>query len=337
MKKLQFLAFFLVFCLLLPVAATEIEQGKRTEITYRVENIPEIQDVRGAQSPEARLLLNLTMDRLYALSADGSTLTPSLAKELPQDVTAKFAGQFGVPKSAERGYAFRITLEEAAAWENGAALTSDDVAATLLSLVDDQSLDIRLANLYGYHTGAELPTEQIISLADAGFASVEEAQEAGRTEFYVDVNGFWGLSDGWLPVSRSSRAKDSAIPSGVTEMYVSGAYLYDRYLRTGAEQSVFQTEFVGVSADPTYVTREDLGIVREDAHTFVLVLEQPTTAQMLALLLSEIFVQPEGAQSFTACGAYRVVSAESEIVLEPNPHWLGKTEVVSADIIYIAG
>lgn len=343
MKKRKLLALILVFALALPVAVSAAELPKRIEAVHQMKSLPESWNPLAELSAEAELILSLTTDRLYVLSPDGQTLTPSLAAEMPEDVTAAYAGSYSIPDGSLRGYAFRIELEPEAAWEDGAPITADDHLFTIHQLIDAHMLGLDLANLSSFYENVEKTTDNIVSLVEAGFGSVEEAREAGRTEFYVDTSHFWGLDTGWKSISDRERLKDAAIPSGITEMYVSGAYLYDRYLRTGASQSVFQTEFVGVSAEAAYVTREDIGLIREDAHSLVLILEEPVTAGTLALKLSGLTLLREdlfgedyatSAATYSACGPYRIVSAENgEILLEPNPHWLGRTETVEADII----
>ena len=208
----------------------------------------------------------------------------------------------------------------------------------------EMGLDIpEPANLRAFRNGAEKPTGEVISLLEAGFSSVEEARIAGHTMFYVNTGDFWGLDSGWVPFTDGTRLADTAIPSGVTERYVCGAYLYDRYLRTGAEQSMFQSEFVGVSAQPECVHREDVGVLEDSEFRFLLILEQPTTAEALALELMDITVLPAdrcgdgyaaSAESYCATGPYRIISIRGgEMVLEPNPHWLGLVPAPEADTI----
>lgn len=342
MKKRNFLALILILCLALPLGVRAAELEPRIEANYSLE-LPACWNPLGEQTKETALILSLTADRLYHLSSDGSTLTPSLAVSLPEDVTGEYAGSFGIPADASWGYAFRLRLEPEGRWEDGSPITTEDWLFTINTLIDRNMLDIAIANLQDYDSGAEKPSDNIISLGDAGFSSVEEAREAGRTEFYVDVGNFWGLEAGWVSASGRERLKDTAIPSGITEMYVSGAYLFDRYLKTGADQSVFQREFVGVAAEPEALRRSDLGLIREDAHTLVLILEKPTTAEALALKLGDLIPLREdlfgedyatSAATYSACGPYRIVSCGAgEVILEPNEHWLGKTACFEADLI----
>lgn len=344
MKKRVLPVLILLLCLLLPVMAAAAESdAPRTEALHELGTIPGCWSPLAEQTPETELILNLTADRLYDLSADGAALLPSMAAALPRDVTAQYAGSFGIPSGAQRGYAFAIDLEPEARWEDGTLITAEDWLFTLNVWIDQGAPGLDLANLEDFYCRNQKATENVVSLMDAGFSSVEEAEAAGYTLFYVDTAHFWGLNDGWRSVSDGTRLKDSAIPSGVTEMYVSGAYLYDRYLRTGASQSVFQTEFVGISAEPEFVTLADVGMVQEDIHRFVLILENPTTATTLALQLRNLTLlrrslfgadYATSPKTYSATGPYRIVSMDArEMVLEPNPHWLGKTDAPEAELI----
>lgn len=344
MKKQNFLALILVFCLLIPSAVSAAEPD-----SAKIQAVGELEAMPACWSPleeltaEEELLLALTSDRLYVLSADGQELIPSMAAALPVDVTEQYVGSYGIGAETRRGYAFLITLDPGAVWEDGSPIDADDFLFTLNLLIDRGEMEPVLANYNNYLSRIEKPTDSIISLMDAGYGSVEDAAAAGHTAFYVDVGHFWGLDAGWVPASDVSRLKDAAIPSGVTEMYVSGAYLFNRYLRTGKSQSVFQTEFVGVAENPEYVSREEIGLIRKNSYEFILITEKPTTAEALALQLAELIpVRPElydeayatSPDRYSSCGPYRIVAMENgRILLERNEAWLGKTETVSVDSI----
>lgn len=344
MKKRNFLALILVFCLLIPSAVSAAEQDfPKTQAVRELEAMPVCWSPLEALTEEEALLLSLTSDRLYVLSADGRELIPSMAAELPVDVTEQYAGSYGIGAETRRGYAFLITLDPGAVWEDGNPINADDFLFTLNLLIDRGEMEPVLANYNNYIHHMEKPSDSIVSLMDAGYGSVEDAAAAGHTAFYVDVDHFWGLDAGWVSTSDVSRLKDAAIPSGVTEMYVSGAYLFHRYLRTGKSQSVFQTEFVGVAENPEYVSREEIGLIRKNSYEFILITEKPTTAEVLALQLAELIpVRPElydeaygtAPDHYSSCGPYRIVSMENgQILLERNGAWLGKTNAVSADSI----
>lgn len=346
MKKIRLISLILILALLLPAAVSatgsDAALNPRIEASRNMESMPDHWNPMKDLSDEAQLILDLTASGLYSLSSDGKALVPNLAEAMPEDATAEFTGTYGIPAGATRGYAFRIGLDPEARWEDGSPVTSRDFAFTFRQLIENKAFPLELAMVQEYYSGAQKGTGDIVSLRDAGFGSVEEAENAGYSLFYVDTGRFWGLDAGWVSVGDYTRLKDSAIPSGVTEMYVSGAYLYDRYLRTGSETDRFQQQFVGICSGTERVTREDIGLIEEEG-SLVLILRRPAAAEYVALQLSTLLPVRESiyadnyatsAKSYRSCGPYRILSATEEaILLEPNPYWTGKTQVFRADLI----
>lgn len=263
-----------------------------------------------AEGTEAvRFLRELTMAGLYELSADG-TINPVLAAALPVDVTAEYADSGLVPEDAARGYAFRIELDSAACREDGTPITADDWLPMLGSLP--------------IYAAEEETVGNVVSLMDAGYASVAEAEAAGYTDFYLDIATFWGIGDGWVSVEDRTRLRDYAMPAGLSEMFVSPAYLYETYLAGDAAYAYLQSEFVGIC---TGSSEASLCLWAKEDDRITLILAEPTTAEALALQLMDCLMP---------AGPYRVVSADSELIeLERNPYWQQKAEENSADIIKI--
>lgn len=277
---------------------------------------------------EEESLQSLTAGTLYRVSGQGEIL-PQLAEGMPSDVTAEYAGQFGVPENTVRGYAFRIDLNPKAAWEDGTSITAQDYYTALEILINGDEDMLGLAGGAAYRQGLPRETEQIITLEEAGFETVSEAEAAGVTEFYVCMSNFWGLEADWMSVSSRARVEDFAIASGIGERFVSAAYIYENYLAEGKSLAAFQEEAIGICADRSQKrTMEDVGVQVTGEHQLTLILEEPTTASALALKLSQIVLENGG----LSCGPYRVAeTAETEIRLERNPHWCG--ELDEADVI----
>ncbi|MBQ7801400.1 MAG: hypothetical protein IJ375_03645 [Oscillospiraceae bacterium] len=260
----------------------------------------------------------MTSTALYTLE-DGE-LTPGLAG-LPVDVTGEYAGTRGVPTGAERCYAFRVPLAEDVFWEDGTAVTAGDLLTAIQAKLDT---DFRwLSNAEGYLAGWERDSDTVVSLADAGFGTLAEAEAAGYTRFYVDTAELWGLDGGWEPITDRARIRDWAMPSGLEELYVTPAYLYRNYLAEGKSLSYLQGEFLGVTADRADVlTLEDVGAVKTGGHELLLISASPVTAGTVAARLLDLTLTDS-----RSYGPYRVVSADAEeILLERNPYWAGDTE-----------
>lgn len=329
----------ILLCLLalaVPVSATEASTEIPTEMTEpptlpplvvgvrTLSEIPESWNPLEVHSDDQKAMLELTGEPLYRI-CDG-TVMPAQASGMPVDVTAEFAGRYHIPTHATRGYAYAITLREGAFWDNGRALTLSDWVYTIEKRLERDLFPLEVANYRAYVRGDTAPAEEIVRLMDAGYGSVEEAEEAGIFDFYVDTTYFWGLDTGWRRSTDRTRLFDEAIPSGCEEMYVTPAYLYREYLGKTGTQTMFQSEFVGIPARTgERMTMNDVGLFAE-GDRLVIVLQEQTTATHLALVLTELYPVPSGtngAGQFSS-GPYRVAEKnENEILLIPNPHWTG--------------
>lgn len=343
MKKLRIcISLLALLALLLPmsVRATETTTTESGDIEIPVqymEILPGNWSPLSDLTPEKEFLLDLTTEPLYRLSADGQ-IGPAFAS-YPVDVTGEYAGDsaYGVPAEAVRGYAFRIDLNENACWEDGTPITADDFLFTMEQLWKTGKNYDNLANAEAIRSGTASETGDVISLEEAGFSSVTEAQNAGYTDFFLDTTHFWGLDAGWQPVSSRTRLQDYAIPSGLLEYFVSPAYLYSTYLADGKEFDHWQGEFIGIHTETTEpLTYEDLGFLKTGEHQLTLVLTQPTTATALALELADFHLVRQSiwsnaygtsAADYSAYGPYRVESASTELItLVRNENWYGQTD-----------
>lgn len=325
--------------LLFPFAAgaTEPEDcsGNIIEVpVYDMDILPGTWNPLSDMTPEKEFLLEMTSDRLYRLE-DG-VLTPSMAAAMPRDVTADYAGTFGIPADAVRGYAFSVDLNEKACWEDGAAITSGDWLFTIEAYRSSEKFYVNLA---ADEVKPDIGT--VVSLADAGFATVAEAREAGHVDFYLDITRFWGLEGGWKSVEDRTRYRDYAIPSGMDEFYVTPAYLYGRYLAEGAVYERWQPDMIGIST--ATATEQKSGIFATGDHQITLILSRPTTATALALELMQLRPIRESLWSaeyatspadYSACGPYRVETVEQGlIVLVRNGNWYGAVDALAPEVI----
>lgn len=324
------LCLALVLALCLPVTAAEVAGTEPAAAIRYMDTLPGNWSPESEQTTEKEFLRALTTTAFYGLE-DGA-FTEGLALQ-PEDVTGEYAGdsRYGIPAGADRGYAFRITLREDVFWQDGAAVTADDVIFALEKDLEDYRW---LANAEAYLAGSEQLAEEVVSLQEAGFESVSDAQAAGYTKFYVNLDGFWGLEAGWEPITAQNRIRDWAMPAGLDELYVTPAYLYRTYLAEGASLSWFQSRYVGVGASWAPLTAEDVGILRTGDHEIVLITGEPAAALTLAarlaglcLVKQELSGSAYGTSPETYCsyGPYQIVSAGAdEILLERNPHWQGE-------------
>ncbi len=287
------------------------------ETVAPTETTPE-PDIVTAVYPFYEVPAGLTAIPLYEV-VDGAWL-PVLAAAEPQDVTADFAGSYGIPSDSQRGYAFQISLHPHAVFDDGTPITADCFMDAIRA--DFEKNWLFLANAAAIRDGKTKPGSDIVSLKELGFSNVSEAWVGGYEEFFVDLDGFWGLSAGWRALSDRTRFQDFAMPGGMDEGFVSAAYLYRNYLMDGAENSRFQHEFLGAAKKSGAIyTVEDLGLVKQDDRTFVLILQQPSTASTLMAALADLTLEGK------SYGPYTLTSeTDDALILEPNPYWWGELD-----------
>lgn len=331
MKALK--KYIVLFAVVAVLAATVLGASAtdaKVAAVRGMDAMPTHWDPLESATSEQKFLRDLTGGGLYRLSSDGKDIYSSLAS-MPEDVTAEYAGTYGVPETSVRGYAYRITFNTGACWDDGTPITADDwiySAQRILTLKSNETLQI-LANAEGFRNGGT-HNPQMISLAEAGYGSVAAAQEAGISDFYVDVESYWGLGDGWRSIGDITRIKDYAMTQGCAEMYISAAWLYNRYLADERPYAYHQSEFVGIAGEGTPLNMEDVGLVKTGDYEMVLILEHPETASSLAAKLTEFCLFRQGCTYRTAAksasyGPYRVAEVAPECIrLEKNPNWWGE-------------
>ncbi len=373
MRPGKFLAVLLAAALLLTTTACTLNQivlpnaGTETadpapasapvEYTYRtaVTELPVCWSPAQWQTESEAAILNWTVSPLYTPVPldEGWTLAPEMADREPVDVTADYAGSevYGVPADAQTGYAYQIDLNPLACWSDGTPITAQDYLDSLETLLnsgnkypraeDFFSGVLQIAGAYDYYMQDQVGAVEYRSLADAGFASMEEAKAAGYTYFYLDMDGFWGLSCGWQPINSTTSYRDEAVIAGTDEDYVTPSYLYSTYLSPGAPYAVYRTSYVGVLERK--VTRRDfsqVGIIATGEYQITLVLEVPLAVRALESALStawliraqdtaEYGTAPENTPS---CGPYRVARVDDGgVYLTRNENWYGYSDGLHKD------
>ena len=265
----------------------------------------------------------LTRPRLYAAAGE------ALAASLPEDVTADYAGTYGIPARAERGYAFRITLSGSAVWEDGNPVRAGDVSAALFARLAEFGW---IAGSEAYLLGWEKPAEDVVSLRDAGFSSLDEARQAGYGRFYIHLGGLWGLDADWTDATDRQRYLDPAMMPGLDEMYVTAAYLFRNYLEEGMPLAWFQSRYAGVASRREPLTAEDVGILVTGDRELVILTSEPMAPSGLASRLADVTALRAGFDG--TYGAYRITDeGADEIRLERNLYWQGDASLCPADVI----
>lgn len=179
-------------------------------------------------------------------TADGYEWVPEMAVGEPEDVTADYAGNeiYGVPEDATEGYAYKITLNPDAKWEDGTAINADSYVYSLQQLLNPEMNNY---NASSYYKG--LPIANAENYAKSGqteYVPVADPEtyeyaEYGDAALYISFTqpsaAFWGYS-----------AADYY--SGMEDLYVNeaGEDLMEKY---GSEDYVPVTD--EVIADVNYM------------------------------------------------------------------------------------
>ncbi|WIV11701.1 ABC transporter substrate-binding protein [Proteiniborus sp. MB09-C3] len=81
---------------------------------------------------------------------DKYVFVPEMAVDFPVDITKEYAGNevYGVPADATEGYAFKIALNEKAAWENGDKINADNYIYSMKQMLNPEMKNYRASSYY---------------------------------------------------------------------------------------------------------------------------------------------------------------------------------------------
>ncbi len=294
-------------------------------------------------------------------AADGYDIVCEAASAMPEDVTADYAGNetYGVPADATEGYAWTITLNEAMCWEDGTPITADDYIYTLQQFLNPEMKNYRassfyegttgLANAYNYYNSDKVgEMGYTTSLADLGYASVEEAEADGYTNFGVDIYNFWAITaeDGStiVDITDETLIRDEAVEEGEDGDYISAAEVYD-YLVNYYTSDLPDYVYVGEAIEAA--SWDDVGVIKNDDYSLTFILTNPTTefyicySMQIGLVNEELYEACKTqtgdivkssygttAASYMSYGPYKIESyqADKEMRLTKNENWYGYTD-----------
>lgn len=227
-------------------------------------------------------------------TGDGYKIVSTGATELPIDVTASLTAEqkalYGLPADAAEGYAWQIELNDQLCWEDGQKITADDYIYTLQQFLNPEMSNYRASQWYSgttaianakayYNSNHAGEIGFVSSLGDLGYASVEEAQADGYTEFGVDMDDFWGISEaGIVSITDETEYRDDYVEDeSDPEAYVSGKYLYETYLAPGCDYESYTADEVYVGEVLEAATWDQVGVIKNGDYSFTVVLSYPQT------------------------------------------------------------
>lgn len=216
---------------------------------------------------------------------DGWSVSCEMAAELPVDVTAEYVGSYGISEG-ETGKAWKIALNQAACWEDGTPINADSYIYSYMELLDPAMKNRRADSLYAGDfqiVGAQNYFYQgQVSYSPLGMSVADYVANGGDVNaLYVDAANFWGVTDdagnGYLSVTDDTMYRDAAIEDETAaEAYVSGKYLFDTYLNTGAAYEAYASDYVcvAVAYEDNY-SWDNVGIIKTGDYELVFITVSP--------------------------------------------------------------
>ena len=240
---------------------------------------------------DGAMVLGYTVSHLYDWrlndSCDGWAIVPEMAAALPVDVTDEYAGQYGI-SGGDVNKAFRFTLREGLAFEDGTPINADTFIYSYRQLLDPlaswdraDSLIAGTLAVWGAKNYSHQGSEELISFSDDGPTLHKFLSEGGTVdEIYVDLS-FLGIktADGssFAPAADETMILVPADNEWKEDEYVSAKYIYDNYLGPDGEyyRSGYDSAYLGsrvVSYDAGYKW-SNVGIFKTGDLEFVIVFE----------------------------------------------------------------
>lgn len=136
--------------------------------------------------------------------ADGYVWVSEMAKGEPEDVTAQYAGDenWGVPAGATEGYAWKVTLNPNAKWEDGAPINADSYVYSMSQVLSPEMNNYNASYWYTkfpiYNAEHYFKSGQGVDYIPVADPASGETADYGDAELYISLTqatyGFWGYS-----------------------------------------------------------------------------------------------------------------------------------------------
>ena len=142
MRAKRFLALILTLALCICLAAAAQAEGDTYTFNSYAGTTPTTWNSHDSSVVE--FITDYTEINMWELvlndTADGYEWACEMASEEPEDVTAQYAGdpKWGVPADATEGYAWRVTLNPEARWEDGTPINADSYIYSMQQCLNPQ-------------------------------------------------------------------------------------------------------------------------------------------------------------------------------------------------------
>ena len=268
MKKI--LSFALALCMLLTCTAFAETEAATYTWNSAWSEFPTVWSPFQMQTDTDSSLTDLLSDGFYAFdfneNYDGYVIEPAMAAEFPVDVTAEYVGeQWGI-EEGETGRAWKITLRDNLAWQDGTPIKAADFAASAKWLLNPAAANYRADSYYSgqlviknaeaYAKQGTASATSVNALMDiAGVSTVEEMLAVyGETEGQINWSYSFGDTYDFEAGAWTGSAEDAVVSTGKTlnelyDFYTNGAGL-EVILGSGADQATA----INYAADEVYGT-----------------------------------------------------------------------------------
>lgn len=292
----------------------------------------------------------------YNDTKDGYKLVPGMTVDFPVDVTADYAGQYGI-EAGETARVWKMTLRDDLKWEDGTPIKAQDFVTSAKLLLDPVAKNHRADTLYNGSlevVGArEYLYQGTSTFTPLGVSVSDYLANGGAAEnIYVDMS-FWGITaaDGtnYAAATDDTMVRDEAVAEGQPEDYVSAKYLYETYLGPGcpyeSESSAYLGTMVDYAADYSF---DNVGVIALSDTELALVLVKPLEGFYLHYALTSSWLVKEdlynscitvkdgvytnnygtSVETTASYGPYKLTffQADKEFVLEKNENFYDLTE-----------
>ncbi len=195
------------------------DQGKNYTWRSAPTTIPSNWNYHTYQSNEATYILNYTSDSLYTFdyneTGDAFQIVPSMAKEMPVDVSDEYAAKFGYETGLE-GKAYRIVLKDNLRYDNGEAINAHSFVRSVKNLLNPAAANSRAGELYATGDLKILGAEKYLKQGTSTWEDVTGGAGVGSGDFagwYTDeqINAADGCT---------ASIRDAVIPAGLAENLV---------------------------------------------------------------------------------------------------------------------
>ena len=268
----------------------------------------------------------------FKLNSDktGYSIVPEMAAEYPVDVTAEYAGQYGV-KEGEEAKAWRIALRQDITWDDGTPINADDFVYSMQQQLNPKMLNRRADSWYDGDFSI-VNAKNYLYAGKETYDAIPEAAEdliAAGTEVFLDMD-FWGVTGApdaegnvapqYVSIADDTMYRDAAVEDeNADEAWVSAKYIYENYLAAGAAYNSYADQYLKVKNVGAVVGWDDVGFKKIDDYTLDFILEKPVNepAFYVPYQLSDFLVKKdlyESCKSFFKDGAPVATEEEADEV-----------------------